>query len=237
MQIGFEGFAGGGPQLLPGPKSAGTELKATTVWLVDGDAAFRQRITQALAQTPDLVCQAEFSGADTALDFSTDRAEPEIILIGTAAGASSAAGVVRQFKTELHAARIIVLTECEEASAIADAIRAGASGYLLKSATEEKMLEAIREVRSGGASLSPQVARTMLDTFRRMRPAPKSYSFTPCERRVLELMTRGLLMKEIAGELAVSYHTVDSHLRSIYTKLHVHTRAGAVAKILREGLI
>ena len=84
--------------------------------------------------------------------------------------------------------------------------------------------------------MTPQVARHVLDMFSRL-PAPREdYGLTEREQKILELMVDGLIKKEIADQLTLSYHTVDSHLRNIYTKLHVHTRTGAVAKALKERL-
>jgi len=84
--------------------------------------------------------------------------------------------------------------------------------------------------------MAPKVARSVLDMFSRLAVPSHDYGLTAREQRILELMTQGLIKKEIADQLSLSYHTVDTHLRNIYTKLHVHTRTGAVAKALKERL-
>jgi DNA-binding NarL/FixJ family response regulator len=97
--------------------------------------------------------------------------------------------------------------------------------------------EAIREVMRGGAPMSPPIARRVLGMFTKMGPAKSDYGLTEREKEMLELMTQGKTMKEIADVAGVSYHTVDSHLRNIYAKLHVNSRAGAVAKAVKERLV
>src|SRR5437588_2891582 len=101
----------------------------------------------------------------------------------------------------------------------------------------EKIIESVREAHAGGAPMTPRVAREVLDMFSRLRPSQQQgYGLTLREKQILEAMASGLLKKEIAEQLTLSYHTVDTHLRNIYVKLHVNTRTAAVAKALRERL-
>jgi len=97
-------------------------------------------------------------------------------------------------------------------------------------------VEAIREVLAGGAPMNPNVARSVLDMFARLAVPQHDYNLTEREQGILEMMTQGLTKKEIASQLSLSYHTVDTHLRNIYTKLHVHNRSGAVARALKDRL-
>jgi DNA-binding NarL/FixJ family response regulator len=129
-----------------------------------------------------------------------------------------------------------MLTVFDSHDKIFKAICAGASGYLLKTSPSEKIVESIHEAHAGGAPMTPQVARSVLDMFGRVSPPGEDYGLTSREQKILELMIQGMTKKEIADALAISYHTVDTHLRNIYTKLHVHTRTGAVAKALKERL-
>jgi DNA-binding NarL/FixJ family response regulator len=92
-------------------------------------------------------------------------------------------------------------------------------------------------VFAGGAPMTPRIAHSVLQMFSRMMVPHQDYGLTPREQKILELMTEGLLKKEIAEQLTLSYHTVDTHLRNIYSKLHVNTRTGAVAKALKERLL
>jgi DNA-binding NarL/FixJ family response regulator len=129
-----------------------------------------------------------------------------------------------------------MLTAFDDSDKIFRAICAGASGYLLKTAPIERIVEAIEEALRGGAPLTPQVAQSVLRMFATLAQPAQDYGLTAREKKILELMTQGLIKKEIADRLGVSYHTVDTHLRNIYTKLHVHSRTGAVAKAIKERL-
>jgi len=143
---------------------------------------------------------------------------------------------VRRIKSISPSSRVIMLTVIDSHERIFKAICAGASGYLLKTSPAEKIVEAVLEAHAGGAPMTTQVARSVLDMFARLATPHEDYGLTAREQRILELMTQGLIKKEIADQLSISYHTVDTHLRNIYTKLHVHTRTGAVAKALKERL-
>ena len=136
------------------------------------------------------------------------------------------------------ATHIIMLTVHDDPHKVFGAICAGASGYLLKDASEETVTAAIHEVLQGGAPMNPRVARLVLERFARENTAPRdNYGLSVREKEVLELMVRGLIKKEIAKSMGVSHHTVNNHLRSIYEKLHVHTRGSAVAKAIHERLL
>jgi len=115
---------------------------------------------------------------------------------------------------------------------------AGACGYLLKTTPPERLVECLREVAAGGAPMSPDIARRVIALFRTIRPPDTAhYVLTDQEMRLLQLLGDGHQDKTAAAELNLSQHTVTFHLRSIYTKLQVHSRSEAVAKALRSGLI
>jgi DNA-binding NarL/FixJ family response regulator len=219
-------------------RNGSSDSRIINVWLIEPDEVFRNSLANALLHTEDIFCRREFAEISLALEALKDDAEPEIVLMGLQPKDADASDAVRQFKADYPLMLIVVLSDSHDPDNISRAISAGASGYLLRSASLAKIVESIREVHEGGACLAPRVAHAMLDMFRLLSSSPPAhYRFTRQEQRVLELMTRGLLMKEIADHLTVSYHTVDTHLRNIYSKLNVHTRTGAVAKVLRERLI
>ena len=134
-------------------------------------------------------------------------------------------------------ARILVLTVFEDDDKIFRAICAGATGYLLKMSSVEHITAAIREIRAGGSPMNARIARRVLEMFARMAPTPHDYGLTEREGAVLDLLVRGLIKKQIASTLSLSIHTIDSHIRNIYEKLHVHNRSGAVAKAIKEKLV
>jgi DNA-binding NarL/FixJ family response regulator len=143
-------------------------------------------------------------------------------------------------KQQAPLARIIILTVFDDAEKIFRAVCAGASGYILKSSGIDQIGEAIRQVLDGGAPMTPEVARKVLDAFTAIdqgASAANDYNLTPRECEILRLMANGLLKKEIGDALGISVHTVSTHMQRVYEKLHVRTNTGAVAKALRERLI
>jgi DNA-binding NarL/FixJ family response regulator len=132
----------------------------------------------------------------------------------------------------------LVLTVFGDDDRIFEALCSGAAGYLLKKTPGDRLLEGIREAVRGGAPISPEIAQRVLSLFRAVRPSTRAdYDLTPHEQRLLRLLVEGHSYQSAADLLACSYHTINSHLKRIYSKLHVRSKSGAVAKALREGLI
>jgi DNA-binding NarL/FixJ family response regulator len=207
-----------------------------TVWLVEDNHTFRGTVARVINNVPGLVCTRQFSNADEALAAFADGAVPDVVLLNVEFPGMNGADAVFRRKGMSPATRTVMLTVFDDHDKIFQAICTGASGYLLKTSPMEKIIESIRDAHTGGAPLTPQVARPALDGFSRLRAPQANYGLTHREREILELTTEGLLKKEIADRLSLSYHTVDTHLRNIYAKLHVNTRASAVAKALKERL-
>lgn len=133
---------------------------------------------------------------------------------------------------------ILVLTVFDDDARIFEAICAGAQGYLLKSTPPDRLLSSVRELVHGGAPMSPGVARRVIELFREFRPPESAeHSLTPHEVRILKLMAEGFSVRAAGRQLEVSPNTIGFHLKSIYGKLAVHSRAEAVAKALRRGFL
>jgi DNA-binding NarL/FixJ family response regulator len=132
--------------------------------------------------------------------------------------------------------KVLMLTTYEEADLIFDSLRAGASGYLLKKRVPDELVAAVEQVHEGGAPMSMQIARKVVDYFQRPRPASAEIqSLTAREEEILGLLAKGSFDKEIADRLEISINTVRAHLRHIYEKLHVQSRTEAVVKFLGRG--
>lgn len=145
---------------------------------------------------------------------------------------------VRIFKQRFPGLVILMLTVYSDDARIFQAICAGASGYLLKKTPPARLLECVREAVAGGAPMSPEIARRVIELFRTYRPVPQSRQrLSSQEQRLLELLGQGHQYKTAAAEMGISIHTVGFHMRGIYEKLQVHSKSEAVAKALREGLI
>jgi DNA-binding NarL/FixJ family response regulator len=222
------------PHRVPPSRSAGAP--ATTVWLVEDNHTFRNTVGRVLNQVPGIECSRQFSDSESALAAFEEGAVADVILLDVELPGLNGIDAVRRIKSLSPSTRVVMLTVFDDHDKIFRAICAGASGYLLKTSAAEKIVESIHEVQAGGAAMTPKVARSVLDMFARVSAPRHDYGLTGREQKVLELMTQGLIKKEIADQLSLSYHTVDTHLRNIYTKLHVHTRTGAVSKALKERL-
>ena len=133
----------------------------------------------------------------------------------------------------MPATQFMMLTVYEDAQRIFRALAAGATGYLLKRASRGELLDAIAEVHRGGSPMSSSIARKVVQSFTQAAPsAPESAQLAVRERQVLDLMARGYISKEIADKLNIGIPTVNTYIRRIYEKLHVHSRAQAVARYL-----
>ena len=165
------------------------------------------------------------------------HAKPELIILDLGLPGMSGLEGLRRFKEATPSTEILIFTVFDDRERVFEAICAGASGYLLKSESLERIVAAVREVKSGGAPMTPEIARIVLDRFSRLKPARSDIELSTRERDVLRLLADGLTKKEIASKLGLSLHTVDNYLRRIYGKLHVNTLGGAVAKALRDGLL
>jgi DNA-binding NarL/FixJ family response regulator len=211
--------------------------RVITVWLVEDNETFRNTVRRILNQSSIVECPHCFSNAEETLEALQEGAVADVILMDVELPGVNGIEAARRIKSMSPATLIIMLTVFDSHDKIFKAICAGASGYLLKTSSSERIIESIQEVFAGGAPMTPQVARSVLDMFARSAGTPhQDYGLTAREQKILELMIQGLIKKEIADQLSLSYHTVDTHLRNIYTKLHVHTRTGAVAKALKERL-
>ncbi len=195
-------------------------------------------VARVINRTATMSCEHSFSTCEEAVSALERGPAPSVVLLDVGLPRMNGIQGIREIKTRAPDTYIVMLTVYDDHEKVFNAICAGASGYLLKTADDQAIINAIREVLDGGAPMNPRVARMVLGMFTRLNePARRDYGLSARETQILELMSRGLIKKEIADRLALSYHTVDNHLRSIYSKLHVHTRGGAVAKALTEKLL
>ena len=208
-----------------------------SVWLVEDNHTFRKTVARVLSDVEGVECSQYFARAEDALDALLGGGVPDVVLLDVELPGKSGIEAVSEIKAISPATRVVMLTVFDDHEKVFKAICAGASGYLLKTASVERIVESVREAVDGGAPLAPPVARYVLETFARMGQPKRNYGLTAREQKLLELAAQGLIKKELADRLGISFYTVDTHLRNIYTKLHVHTRAGAVAKALQERLL
>ena len=215
-------------------RSTGEEL---TIWLVEDNERFRENIRDLINETAGLTCVLTVQSCENALVRLTFDAAPDVVLMDIGLPGMDGIEGIRRVKSLAPSVQVIMLTVFDESEKIFQAICAGASGYLLKSATPDKIIDSLKEILTGGAPINAQIARKMLDMFAHFSSPKGEYDITPAEKEILRLLIEGEPKKYIAHQLGVSFHTVDTHLRNIYIKLQVHSRSGAVAKALKERLL
>src|SRR5579862_5134038 len=205
------------------PKEEATR-PVVNVWMIDNQHFFQEAVATALQGSNDFVLGGCFVHPEDALLDDDGTKAPDIILMDIREfGRDDGIKWVGKLRAVFELVHLIILTDSIEEALISDAVCAGAAGYLLKTSPLEKILESIREIISGGASLDPAVTRSVLEMFRRLSGTRQKCGLTVQELRILNLMGQGLALKEMAQQLAISYHTVDTHSRNIYAKLGVHS--------------
>jgi DNA-binding NarL/FixJ family response regulator len=209
------------------------------VWIVEDNSVYRRGLARTLSLAPGISCGRQFDRAERLFTALREEAPDVVLLDVQLPGMDGISALAKIRKTNLEL-RTVILTSFDDSDKIFRAVCAGASGYLLKSARKEEIARAIREAFEGGAPMTPSVSRKVLDQFTSGRMAggePGDYALTDREKDILRLMADGLVKKEIADHLNISVHTVNTHIRSIYEKLHVNTNTGAVAKAIREDIV
>lgn len=214
-----------------------TGTEDSMIWIVEDNELYRKNLEQVIGQSVELHCEHAFDRCEDALKMLDEYPPPHVILMDIGLPGMDGIAGTRAFKLRSPGTLIVMLTVNQEENAIFDAICAGASGYLLKAAESSKIVEAIKDVLKGGAPITPQIARKVLDAFARTVSPKEEYSLSTREKEILQLLVEGYSKQRIAEKIFLSYHTVDFHLRNIYSKLQVHNRAGAVAKALKERIL
>lgn len=204
------------------------------VAIVEDDARIRRVLAEVLAGAKDCRCAGVFSDGTTAIAALPSIA-PDVILMDINLPDVGGVECVAQIAPKLPDTEILMLTVYQDPETIFQALAAGAHGYLVKPVMPKKLIEAIREIRSGGVPMSPGIARQVIDFFHRSPPPPAQYAaptgmgLGPREKQVLDFLVEGLSYKEIADDIGISISTVATYVRRIYEKLHVRSRREIIA--------
>lgn len=218
-------------------------MSATTknVWLIEDNVMLCRTVARAIRSIPGFNCGASFERCEEALSRlqAADQPRPDIILLDVGLPGMSGLDGIAQLKERAPQAQVVILTVFDDDEKIYRAICAGASGYLLKGAPMDELTGALEQLVRGGSPMTPRIARRVLDMFSKLAPRKQAETamLSPRERQIVDGMAAGLTNKEIADRLGLSAHTTDSYTRSIYEKLHVNSRSGAVAKAMRDHLV
>jgi DNA-binding NarL/FixJ family response regulator len=206
-----------------------------TVAIVEDNAVMRDTFRQWIDAAPGFRCVFSCATAEEAL-AEIPRLNPDVVLMDIHLPGESGIACTAQLKEKLPGVQVIIVTVYRNHELIFQALQAGACGYLLKRSSPDELLKAISEVRSGGAPMTSEIARMLVEAFQK-KPAnvAPGDSLTPRESDILALLSEGLSNKEIAVRVKISYDTVRAHLRHIYEKLHVRGRTEAVRKYLKSS--
>src|SRR5262245_14680234 len=208
------------------------------VWVVEDSPVYRQTVAEVHELSRRYRCARQFVDAEEPLEALGDGRElPRLILMDLGLPGMNGAECVKAIRRRNPSIPVVMLTVHQSNDRIFEAICAGASGYLLKSCSREELMSGIESVLDGGAAMDAQIARRVLQMFTRMATPQADYGLSEREREILQHLVAGETKGAIAETLGLSPHTIDGHVRNIYTKLHVNNRSGAVAKALREHLL
>jgi len=203
------------------------------VSIIEDDAPLRAIFVEWLRQAEGVEFVGEYPDAESALQrIASDR--PDVVLSDINLPRMNGIECVRRLKPRLPKTQFVMLTVYEDTDKIFDALAAGATGYLLKQTTREELLAAIHAVLAGDSPMTSNIARKVVQSFQRRPAAEPVAALSPRENEILELLARGYLYKEIADKLKIAGPTVNSFIRRIYEKLHVHSRSQAIAKYLGQ---
>lgn len=204
------------------------------VSIVDDDDGIRSSLASLIRRAPALKLMGDYADAETALK-ELPRKEPDVVLMDINLPGMNGVECVRQLKSALPKLQVLMLTVYEDSDSLFKSFRAGASGYLLKRTASARLLEAIKDVHEGGSPMTPQLARRVVQFFSApvQEDSPLS-KLTPGEREFLDQLANGYTYKEIADRMKITIDTVRSYVRTVYEKLHVHSRTEAVVKYLRR---
>ena len=206
-----------------------------TVALVEDDARLRKQLVQILEDIDDIECVIVCASAEEALEKIPSK-NPDVVLMDIKLPRMSGIQCVTELKKILPEVQVIMVTVYEDSDRIFKALKAGASGYLVKSCPPEQLIAAIRDVFAGGAPMSGHIARKVVQHFHLMGPAPsEADNLSPREQQVLDLLAMGFIYKEIGGKLDIGTETVRTYVKNICQKMHVRGRVEAVAKRLLEN--
>ena len=210
------------------------------VVIVEDQRMIREGLAALIGGTDGFRCTGSYGSMEEALKkIGTDAEDaPDVTLLDIGLPGMSGIEGIGLLRARYPAMPVLMLTIYKDDERIFKAICAGARGYLLKKTPPARLLESLREVVGGGAPMSPEIARRVLELFQQFHPPDHvDYRLTPHELRLLKLLVEGHNYKTAAKEVGSTIHAVSFHMKNIYEKLEVHSKSEAVAKALRDRII
>jgi DNA-binding NarL/FixJ family response regulator len=212
------------------------ERVSIRVAIIDDDRALLDGLRTVIGSVEGLTCAGAFQSVEEALPVL--RKDPaDVLLLDIELPGVAGDQAIGTLRAACPSMRIVMLTVFSDRERLFASICNGAHGYLLKTTPPAQLLEAIRSARDGGSPLSPEMARHVVEVFQKGKPQAQEASLTAQEQRLLTLLAEGYSYQSAAGQMNISVNTVRNYIRSIYDKLHVHSKSEAVSKGLRQGII
>jgi DNA-binding NarL/FixJ family response regulator len=226
--------AKGGPQERAGAAPAPGATGLIRVAVVEDEDWMRDSLAGQIGSAAHLQCVGCYRTGEEALRHLPST-RPDVVLMDINLPGMNGIECVRRLKEVLPESNVLMLTVYEESDRIFDSLKAGATGYLLKRAPEQELIEAIAAVQAGGSPMSGLIARKVVQFFKQLGQAnPELEKLSPREREILDLLSEGAAYKEIARTLDLSINTIRMNIRNTYRKLQVHSRGEVVAKYMRH---
>jgi len=198
--------------------------------IVEDQREMRESLVEWLGSAPGLRCVGAHATAEEALKRVPDE-NPDVVLMDINLTGMNGIECVSRLRQKMPQLQVLMLTTYDNGDLIFDSLRAGASGYLLKNMPRDELVQALQQLRAGGAPMSLQIARKVINYFHEStKPSENLRQLTGRESEILKLLAKGYLYKEIAEQLGVSMSTVRTHISAVYEKLHVHSRTEAAMK-------
>jgi DNA-binding NarL/FixJ family response regulator len=199
--------------------------------IVDDLPEVREGLKQFISLNPEFKVLDTFSSAEEAL-YELPKLNPDIVIMDISLPGMNGIECIRLVKDKSPGTQFMMFTVYENDEKVFEALKAGASGYLLKNTGLVQMIEALKELHTGGSPMSANIARKLVTLFReKEKDAPEIELLTKREYELLQLLSKGLLYKEISGQLNITMNTVKQHIHNIYEKLHVQNRTEALNKV------
>lgn len=220
-----------------GKTEATAGIENVSVWLVEDNVHYQRMLSELINESEEIICARTFISCEEALEALRSEEPPQVILLDNGLPGMSGVEGLSKFKSMSPSSYIIMLTAHEDSDIVFQALCSGASGYLLKDSSPEKVIEAVKEVLAGGAPMNMQIAKKVVDMFAAFVPQKGEYGLTDREKDILKLLVEGHTKRKIADELFISFHTVNTHLKNIYSKLQVNSRSKAISKAFKEKLL
>ena len=209
----------------------------TSIVIFDDNPGRRESLRMLLESHKEFIVTGDFEDCSK-VKAQIEQLQPDVVLMDIQMPLVDGLEGVRIIKGYFPNIHVIMQTVFEDDEKIFDAMRYGASGYILKKTDPRQIIQAIEEVRNGGSPMTPSIATRVLHFFRQQHESkPETYGLSEREKEILQYLVNGLSYKMIADKLEISYNTVNSHIKNIYDKLQVHSVSEAVSKAIRSNII